>query len=95
MPYAGPASKTWVMRTAFVQPLHPGLDQRQSRNVSEAELIQSLGLAARDVARGRAARGICIFVMANQRLPVFVAGALDRFPYLLTGEGHPVPYSAR
>jgi hypothetical protein len=76
-------------------PLDAAFDEAQTRNVREAELIQSLGLAARDVARRWAARWIRIFVVLDERLPVLVTGALHGFSDLLTCEGHDAPYNAR
>jgi len=52
--------------------------QLPASSVAIALGIEPLRLTAADVAWGRAAGGIGVFVVGHQRPPVFVAGALDR-----------------
>src|SRR4051794_24562511 len=71
-----------------LETLDPRLEQPQIRRIAEAELVEPLGLGAADVTRGRAAFRVRVFVMANERLPMRVAGALDRFAHLLSRQRH-------
>ena len=64
------------------------LDQREVLGVAEPKLVEPLGLGPAYIARRGAARRIGIFMMSNQRLPVFVSRPLHGFPDLLPGVGH-------
>jgi hypothetical protein len=55
----------------------PAFEELQVRGVSEAYGIQTIGFSAGHVTRSRTALGVCILVMAYQRLPVSITGSLD------------------
>ena len=71
-----------------VRALDARLDQRELLGIAEPELVEPVGLGPADIARGGAARRIGLFVMPDQRLPVFVSGPLHGFPDLRPGVGH-------
>jgi hypothetical protein len=63
-----------------------GVEQLEVGAIAESELIEAFGLGARDVAgRGPAGR-VRVLMMRNERAPVLVPGALDRFADLLAGK---------
>ena len=66
--------------------LHAALDESDVVAGTEAERFESLRLLARDVAWRRVALRVDLGVVANERLPVFVARTLDRFANLLAVE---------
>jgi hypothetical protein len=55
----------------------PAFEELQVRSVSQTYGVQTIGFSAGDVARSRTALGVCVLVMANQRLPVRITGLLD------------------
>jgi hypothetical protein len=71
-----------------LEALDAGLDEGEVGIVPGAELVEPIGLCPADVAGGRTAGGVGVFVKADQGLPVLVAGALDRLADLLPGERH-------
>ena len=70
----------------LAHPFDAGVHQLEIGAVGEAELVEALRLGAGDIARGRAAGGVGVLVMRNERSPVLVAGALDGGTDLLAGE---------
>src|SRR5262249_58953927 len=79
-----------VLAPAFGSPnsIVRSLNQLEFSSVAETQAIEAVGLGTADVARGWATRRICIFVMGNQRPPMFVASPLDRLAYGFAGERH-------
>jgi hypothetical protein len=71
-----------------VEPFDASLDQCEVGIIPLPELIEPLGLGLTDVTWSRTAGGVGILVKADQRLPMFVAGALDRGADLLPGQRH-------
>ena len=71
-----------------LETLDAGLEQLQVGVIAEAELVEPLRLGSADVAGSRAAFRVRVFVVADQRLPVLVAGALDRLAHLLARQRH-------
>jgi hypothetical protein len=59
------------------QAFDPAFEQLQVGSVSQAYGVETIGLRPRYVARSRAALGIRVLMMADQRLPVNFTGSLD------------------
>ena len=68
--------------------LHTGLDESDVVAITEAERVEAVRLLARDVAWRRVALRVDLGVVADKRLPVLVAGTLDRLADLLAVEWH-------
>src|ERR1700733_15113085 len=68
--------------------LHSALDESDVVAITEAQRVESVRLLARDVAWRRVALRVDLGVVANERLPVFVARTLDRLADLLAVESH-------
>src|SRR2546426_326939 len=71
--------------------LHPRLHELELLGVAEAHLVEPLRLRLAHVARCGPARGIGVLVVVPQRLPVLIAGTLDRLADVLAGERHGIP----
>lgn len=71
----------------FTHPAHTGFGEDEARVVRQAELSEALGFGAADVAGRGGWPGIWVLMMADQRPPVLVTGALDRGAYLIPGQG--------
>jgi hypothetical protein len=59
------------------QAFDPAFEQLQVGSVSQAYRVETISFGSRYVARSRAALGIGILMMADQRLPVNITGSLD------------------
>jgi hypothetical protein len=68
-------------------PAHAGFGEDEARVIRQAELSEALGFGAADIAGSGGRPGIRVLMMADQRLPVLVTGALDRGAYLIPGQG--------
>ena len=59
------------------QALDSSFEELQVASVSEAYRVETFGFGPGYVARSRAALGVRILMMADQRLPVSITGSLD------------------
>jgi hypothetical protein len=59
------------------QSFNPGFQELQIGSVSKSHRVEAIGFAPGNVAWSRPALGVCVLMMADQRLPVGVTGLLD------------------
>ncbi len=69
-------------------PFHPRLEQLEFLRIAQPQLIQPLGFSLTHVAgRGLGVR-VGILVVATERIPMLIAGALHRLADVVAGERH-------